>query len=331
MNIKSCNMWDRTDVQREIALRDEGDDATSTFPSSSNKQDAKSKIAMVNSSDVPCVNILDFCSEDDGGEWVECKTANTDSGSESSCSTTRKLPNSILASLDRRHCLPVGSGLNEGGTGRSREAHETRVTEESRGGSPLLEESGGGSPLLDSAAVDSLHISEVMNEDSKDCMVMETDLSEAGLLRSNSTENQQCRSQEHDSAVEHTSSVVRCECFIPLSPTTGTPAAVPAESCSMCAQLYQLPASDGGLSETGAVTRSPNTPSQIQQSPTDGPGLQSSTPVTCQSPPDASAWISPLLTTSNSPKLLMFIDHRKQHSLVKQMMAEVRMYVCMCV
>ena len=355
VNIKSCNMWDRTDVQREMEPRDEGEDVTFTFSSSSNKQDAKSKTPMVNGSDVSCDNILDSCSEDDGGEWMECKTANTDSGSNaecaSSCSTTRKLPNSILASLDRRHCLSVGSGLNEGDIASSREAHETKVTEESRGGSPLLEasgggsslleesgggsplieESGGGSPLLDSAAVNSLHISEVMNEDSKECTVMETDLSEAGLLGGSSTENQQCRSQEHDFVVEHASSVIRCECFIPLSPTTGTPAAVPAESCSMCARLYQLPAPDGSLSETGAVTRSPNTPSQTQQSPTDGTGLRSSTPVIFQSPPDASAWISPILTASNSPKLLMFTDHRKQHSLVKGMMAEVRMYVvCMC-
>ena len=321
VNIKSSNMWDRTDVQREMEPRDEVEDVTFTFSSSSNKQDAKSKTPMVNGSDVSCDNILDFCSEDDGGEWMECKTANTDSGSNaecaSSCSTTRKLPNSILASLDRRHCLSVGSGLNDGDIASSREAHETKVTEESR----------GGSPLLDSAAMNSLHISEVMNEDSKECTVMETDLSEAGLLGGSSTENQQCRSQEHDFVVEHASSVVRCECFIPLSPTTGTPAAVPAESCSMCARLYQLPAPDGSLSATGAVTRSPNTPSQTQQSPADGTGLRSSTPVIFQSPPDASAWISPILTASNSPKLLMFTDHRKQHSLVKGMMAEVRTYV----
>lgn len=335
VNIKSCNMWDRTDVKREIdPTTDDRDDATFTFPSSSNKQDAKSKTTTVNGSNVSCDNILDFCSEDDGGEWTDCKTANTDSGSgsnaecASSCSTTRKLPNSILASLDRRHCLSVGSGLKEGDTGSSLEARETRVTEESREGSPLHEESEGGSPLLDSPAVDSPHISEVMNEDSKECTVMETDLSEAGLLGGNSTENQQCRSQEHDFVVEHASSV-QCECFIPLSPTTG--AAVPVESCTMCARLYQLPAPDGSLCETGAVTQSSNPPSQTHQSPTDGPGLLSSTPVVFQSPPDASAWISPILTASNSPKLLMFMDHRKQHTLVKEMMVEVRTCVCMCV
>ena len=316
VNIKPCNMWDRVDLQKELKQGEDKDDAVLIFPSSSaSKEDTKSMIEVVDSgTGVLCTHIIDICSEGDNGhKWIDCGTADSEGGSKAecatSCSTTRKLPNSILASLDRQHRLSVDGGLS-GDTAVSCEFHAGRETKESEGANPL--------PDIDAA--DSLLIHEVVNKENKDCAFMESDSSEAVQLGGCAIESQHCNTQEHELVVEHASSN-ECDCFIPLSPSMGTPATVLAENCSTCGPVCVSQALDDNLSAT--VAQSSNTPSQTHQSLTDGVGPQAHTPVSCQGSQDASCWISPLLTASNSPKLLLFTDKCKQHRLVKQMMAEV--------
>ena len=313
VSIKQRNMWDRTDEHKNLKPGDGKDDTILIFPSSAaDENDPRCMTAVVDDSgtDFPVKGDSDH-------KWIDCKTSTQGDSKEEcvpGCSTTRKLPSSILASLDRQHQLSVDSGLS-GATAISREVHTSRETNDSEGG--ILQ--------LDSAANRSC-ISDDVGVDRQQCTLMENDSSKSVMSEDHAAMSQQWHPQEHETVVEHASSK-RCDCFIPLSPSTES-SAVPAEKCSMCG-LRLSPAMHESFSPTAALAQSPATPSQTHQSLTDGAGLQSSTPASSQSTPDPPTWISPLLTTGNSPKLLLFSDNCKQHGLVKGMMAEVHVQMCM--
>ena len=315
VNVKQCNMWDRPD-EHNPKPGDNKDDTIVVFPpSAAGENGPKCTTAVVDDSRT------DFCNKATNDHWIDCKTSSQgDTKAEHAprCSTTRKLPNSILASLGRQPLLSVDSGLS-GDTAINSGVRTNRETDDS----------GGGSTQLNTDAVNGLLISEVVNEDSQHCALMENDSSETVVSGGHPAVSQQCHPQEHESVVENASSET-CECFIPLSPPTETPEAVPAQNCSMCGRPCLLSALHESFSATAAVAQSSSTPSQAHQSMTDGARLQSNSPTSSQSSPDAPTWISPLLIACNLPELLVFTDTSKQHKLVKGMMAEVCMQMCTC-
>ena len=323
--VEPHNMWDKPDTQLNSQLKQEEDkdDAVLNTPSAStSNEDIKSTTEEVRfRTDTLCA-MVDLCSEAGNIHKLDDhKTHNTNGGNreefERSCSTTRKLPNSIISAFDRRRQLSVSSGPN-GETATSGDVEVDSKTEES----------GGRKALVDTDAEDSLLIHDVNEEStsSGDCTSMDSDTPEVVPSGDHAVESQRCQSQEHELVMEHASSNTQ-DCFISsFSPPVEASEMLPTDNCSApVAACQRPPAPDESLSEP--VVQSPNTPSQLDRPLTDGVGPQGHTPVNCQSPPpDAPCWLTPLLTAPGSPnRLLVFSDHCKQHRLVKGMMAEVRM------